>query len=155
MNMMHHDGDETLAMKGQHASTDFIEDHAQAIDVAGWPRWLSFHLFRCQIKWGQATLITGQTGNAKIDEHGFARRELLCIGGVEQDIGGFDVAMHNALSMSIIDGGGELSEERDDIGNGGKIVGTRGMLNVFCQSSMAFNEVHDDIGRGSIDAIRS
>src|SRR5437016_4191782 len=109
--MMHHDGDGTLAMKGQHASTDFIEYHAQCINIAGWPGCLSFHLFRCQIEWGHVTLIAWQTGNAKIGEHGFAIRKLLCIGRVEQDIGGFDVAMHNALSVSIIDGGGEASEE--------------------------------------------
>ena len=95
-------------------STDqqFIEQYTQGIDISLGCDWFGLHLFGGDVGWGtqdgfglgRLSVCTQFLGDAKIGEVGVA---LL----IEQDVGGFQVAMDDAFPMSSLQGGGDLIDQ--------------------------------------------
>ncbi len=97
--------------KGVRTGEQFVQDHAQAVNVSERGDGFAANLFRRDVGWrtghdiglGQFDGALHVFGNAKIGEIGVA---LL----IEQDVGRLDVAMHHALPM----GGGKRGRDLID-----------------------------------------
>ena len=115
----------TVTLKGECARDHFIQDDPKRVDITALITGIASHLFGCNVEWcpklnsrecsrGRSQELcktkVGENGFA----HGVARRVLL----VEQNIGGFEVAVNHALLMSIVDGKADRRKELHNLCRG-------------------------------------
>lgn len=113
----HHSG-WAVTLKRKCTSDHFIEDNPKGVDITALTASKTSHLFGCNVE-RRSKLNSRECSSGRFQEpcktkvgengfaHGIARRVLL----VEQNIGGFEVAMNHALLMSVVDGKADRRKE--------------------------------------------
>ena len=151
-----------LAEDGQLAGQCFVDDYAHRVDVGTSIELLTHTLLRTHVDWAAAD-FTGlrqalsafgvgihQFGNAEV--HDFDKVFFLVVIN-QNDIAGFQIAMHNTLFMGMVKGVTRLSDNFDCALNSNLTIA----LNEVGKGC-AFQIIHDDIGqplRGDAEVIDS
>ena len=108
--MLRHHCGWTVALKRKPAGDHFIQDDPKRVDITALIARVATHLFGCNVEW-YPKLSSRECGigrsqepcKAKVGENGFAHGVACGVLLVEQNIGGFEVAVNHPLLMSVID----------------------------------------------------
>jgi hypothetical protein len=119
----------------------FEEQDAQGVDIGLGGEGLGLDLFGGQVGGGTGDDVSGSgglviaqlLGDAEVGEEGVAVL-------VEQDVGGLDIAVDDALLVGGIQGGGDLVEQEGDLLRGPGFPALQGL----CQGA-AFHQAHDQV----------
>jgi len=114
-----------VALKGRGTGDHFIKDDPKRVDIAALSAGIARHLFGCNVEWGaklnsceRNSRRFQQPGETKVGENGFTHAVARRIVLVEQNIGGFEVAVNHALLVSVIDGKADRGKELHDLCGG-------------------------------------
>ncbi len=146
MYVLHHDRNWIFITEWNNARTEFIQDNSQRIDIAAASGWKSLGLFRRDIE-----RITGiscracKLHEARIGEEWFSGLEVGGIVLVEENIIRFNVTMHYALLMSIVNGLPQTSEKIDNVSESWKRACVSGFAQVVSEC-LSLDIIHDKVG---------
>ena len=123
-------------MVGEH----FIEDDAEGEDVAAAIESMRFAegLFGAHVGWGTGDgalfeLLIGADCEAEVSDEGELR------GGLDEDVGGFDVAMDDVLLVCRFEGSGDPGEQQNGVAFGNAAVAEE------CFEGGAIDEAGDSV----------
>ena len=104
-----------LIIEWNSASTQFIEQDPQCVDIAAMISGKSLGLFRRDIEWITILYNASKLSKAEIGKQWLSYLELQSIVSVEKNIAWFNIAMDDALLMGKVNRCTQTCEEIDDI----------------------------------------
>ena len=113
--MLHHDRDGAFVAKRHDAGTQFVENHAERVDIAAGIGGMALGLFGRHVGGGvRGMVITDDLRDAEIREQWFAQTGVCTRRLQQENIAWCNVAVHHTMFVGVVDRGPKGGEEVDD-----------------------------------------
>jgi hypothetical protein len=133
-------GERAIAVKRQTAGSELVEHDAEGVKIGAAIDFFAQRLLGCHVGDGASdTALAGDAdraltdGEAEIDE--LDRRRARTI--LEEDVGGFEIAVDEAVLVGVSQGVAELGSELDGLFEG---------FGFALLEARAFDKLHDEVG---------